>query len=145
MHQITRNLYQNHQENKIYQNIYTNLRIKRFENWTSWRAVLDFARSTACKYPNPLYNAWNDVWWRKGSLHTCRSSSKQKLHCHLHELPPLDPCTNSTKQHLIYTKSKLRNQNMKSKCNAIWKNFELWMREKFEVRENFGSRNVKND
>jgi hypothetical protein len=70
---IARNLYQNDQQSKIYKNIYMNCEIMKLEKLTSWRAVPCFARFKAPDDPNQFQNACDDVWWRKGSLRTCRS------------------------------------------------------------------------
>ena len=134
MHQFTRFFHQNHQEHKIYKNMAMNLRIKRFENWTSWRAVLEFARSTACNDPNPVQNACDDVWWRKGSLKTCRSSLILNFHLWVFELQLLDSCTNSSNKHLIHTLFNSLIMNLQQKQGVMLKKFEFW----FE--ENFGGR-----
>ena len=103
MHHFMWNLAQNHQQREIYKNMLMNCKIMRFENLTSWRADSWNARSTACIDPNPVQNACDDVWWRKESLNTCRSSLILNFHFQLHEFQLLDSCTNSTNQHLIHT------------------------------------------
>ena len=124
-------------------NMLINWGIKRFENWTSWRAVLESTRSKALNDPNPIQNTCDEVWWRNWSLKPCRSSSPIHFHSWVLAWIRLEFWPKSMIQSLILHLLHSMIQNIKEKCKVMWRNCKFWLRENFCYEMKTRSKNGK--